>query len=119
MSQKRRKDLIIPYQRPLEKESAQDIGGTIGSTLPMAAMFTRNKFVGWWISNRASVIFAVQSWLGESSETKKKSSQPAIFSILMSVMSLFVTYLPMFIPTTPKAPINYSGAASTDTASTS
>ncbi|CCU82959.1 hypothetical protein BGHDH14_bgh05041 [Blumeria hordei DH14] len=114
MSQKRRKDLIIPYQRPLEKESAQDIGGTIGSTLPMAAMFTRNKFVGW-----ASVIFAVQSWLGESSETKKKSSQPAIFSILMSVMSLFVTYLPMFIPTTPKAPINYSGAASTDTASTS
>ena len=113
MSQKRRKDLIIPYQRPLEKESAQDIGGTIGSTLPMAAMFTRNKFVGW-----ASVIFAVQSWLGESSETRKKSSQPAIFSILMSVMSLFVTYLPMFIPTTPKAPIDYSGVASTDTAST-
>ena len=113
MSHKRRKDLIIPYQRPLEKESAQDISGTIGSTLPMAAMFTRNKFVGW-----ASVIFAVQSWLGESSETRKKSSQPAIFSILMSVMSLFVTYLPMFIPTTPKAPIDYSGVASTETAST-
>lgn len=100
MAQKRRSDLIIPYQRPLEKANAQDISGTIGSTLPMAAMFTRNKFIGW-----ASVIFAVQSWLGESSDTKKKSSQPAIFTILMSVMSLFVTYLPMFMPAIPKAPM--------------
>jgi hypothetical protein len=39
---------VIPYQTPTAKESASDISGTLGSTLPMAAMFTRNKFIGWY-----------------------------------------------------------------------
>ena len=33
---------------------------------------------------RASVVFAVQNWLGESQEAKKTSSQPAYFSVGMS-----------------------------------
>jgi hypothetical protein len=40
---------VIPYQLPTAKEAASDISGTLGSTLPMAAMFTRNKFIGWYI----------------------------------------------------------------------
>ncbi|KAG9247405.1 translation initiation factor SUI1 [Calycina marina] len=75
----RRSDLIVPYQAPVAKESSGDIAGTMGSTLPMAAMFMRNKYVGW-----VSLVFAMQNWLGESSETKKTSSQPAIFSVGMS-----------------------------------
>lgn len=39
---------VIPYQIPVQKESAGDISGTFASTLPMAAMFTRNKYVGWY-----------------------------------------------------------------------
>jgi hypothetical protein len=39
---------VIPFQLPAPKESASDISGTLGSTLPMAAMFTRNKFIGWY-----------------------------------------------------------------------
>ena len=35
-------------------------------------------------STRASVVFAIQSWLGESSESRKSASQPAIFSVGMS-----------------------------------
>jgi hypothetical protein len=61
----------------------------------MAAMFTRNKFIGWYDdrseaveviskSIRASVVFAIQNWLGESNESKKSASQPAIFSVGMS-----------------------------------
>jgi len=92
----RRADLVIPYQAPAPKESAGDISGTLGSTLPMAAMFSRNKWIGW-----ASVIFAVQNWLGESQESKKTSSQPAIFSVGMAAMALGVTYLPLFLPPTP------------------
>jgi len=92
----RRPDLIIPYQNPQPKEAASDISGTLGSTLPMAAMFTRNKFIGW-----ASVVFAIQNWLGESQEAKKTSSQPAYFSVGMSFMALVVTYLPMFLPPPP------------------
>ncbi|KAM3071509.1 hypothetical protein ACMFMG_009391 [Clarireedia jacksonii] len=89
----RRADLIIPYQSPVAKESAGDFSSTLGSTLPMAAMFTRNKLIGW-----ASVVFAIQNWLGESSEAKKTSSQPAYLSVGMSVMALLITYLPMFLP---------------------
>ncbi|KAF4624817.1 hypothetical protein G7Y89_g13354 [Cudoniella acicularis] len=89
----RRPDLIIPYQSPAAKENAGDISSTLGSTLPMAAMFTRNKFIGW-----ASVVFAIQNWLGESAETRKTASQPAYFSVGMSLMALAVTYLPMFLP---------------------
>ncbi|KAH6716387.1 hypothetical protein DL95DRAFT_387931 [Leptodontidium sp. 2 PMI_412] len=89
----RRADLIIPFQIPPAKESPSDISGTLGSTLPMAAMFTRNKFVGW-----ASVVLAIQNWLGESAEAKRTSSQPAYFSVGMGIMALVVTYLPMFLP---------------------
>lgn len=89
----RRADLIIPYQLPAAKEAPSDISGTLGSTLPMAAMFTRNKFIGW-----ASVVLSIQNWLGESAEAKKSSSQPAYFSVGMAFMALVVTYLPMFLP---------------------
>jgi len=85
---------VIPFQMPPAKESASDLSGTLGSTLPMAAMFTRNKFVGWYaqdtrvgeqmlMKNRASVVLAIQNWLGESAEAKRTSSQPAYFSVGM------------------------------------
>ncbi|RDW77405.1 hypothetical protein BP6252_05458 [Coleophoma cylindrospora] len=89
----RRPDLVIPYQQPEPKKDAGDISSTMGSTLPMAAMFTRNKFIGW-----GSVVFAIQNWLGESVEARKTASQPAIFSVGMALLALVVTYLPMFLP---------------------
>ncbi|RDL31523.1 Uncharacterized protein BP5553_09732 [Venustampulla echinocandica] len=92
----RRPDLIIPYQVPAPKENPSDLSGTISSTLPMAAMFTRNKYIGW-----ASVVFAIQNWLGESAETAKTSSQPAYFAVGMAFMSLAVTYIQLFLPPPP------------------
>ena len=41
---------VVPYQAPVAKEAASDISGTLGSTLPMAAMFTRNKLIGWCVA---------------------------------------------------------------------
>ncbi len=34
--------------------------------------------------SRASLIFSVQSWLGESEETRKNSSTPGYFSVGMA-----------------------------------
>ena len=42
---------VIPYQVPAVKESPSDFSGTLGSTLPMAAMFTRNKLIGWCVDS--------------------------------------------------------------------
>jgi hypothetical protein len=55
------------------------MSSTMSSTLPMAAMFTRNKYIGW-----GAVVFAIQGWLSESAESKKAASQPAYVSVGMS-----------------------------------
>ncbi|KAI1494579.1 hypothetical protein F5X96DRAFT_526889 [Biscogniauxia mediterranea] len=95
----RRPDLIVPYQEPSVGKPGENVefSSTVSSTLPMAAIFTRNRYIGW-----ASVVFSVQSWLGESEETTKNTSTPGYFTIGMSLMALAVTYLPMFLP--PQGP---------------
>ncbi|CAG7925217.1 unnamed protein product [Penicillium olsonii] len=89
----RRADLAIPYVDPPKSSSDADISSTMSSTMPMAAMFTRN---------RVSFVFSLQSWLGESPDQKKNASTPAYMSVLMSLMALCVTYFPLFLP--PQAP---------------
>ncbi|KAK4116946.1 hypothetical protein N656DRAFT_698480 [Canariomyces notabilis] len=92
----RRPDLIVPYQEPPAKGDSAEFQSTLSSTLPMAAIFMRNRYIGW-----AAVVFSVQSWLGESEETRKSNSTPGYFSVGMSLMSLIVTYLPIFLPPQP------------------
>lgn len=71
---------VVPYQEPAGKsKDPADFGSTLSSTMPMAAIFTRNKYIGW-----ASVVFALQNWLGESEETSKSSSTPGYFAVGMS-----------------------------------
>ncbi|KAJ1335658.1 PAT complex subunit Asterix [Microdochium nivale] len=94
----RRPDLVVPYQAPAKSAGDQaDFSSTISSTLPMAAIFTRNKYLGW-----ASLVFALQNWLGESEGSASAgSSTPGYFSVGMSAMSLAITYLPLFLPQPP------------------
>ncbi|KAK7748387.1 hypothetical protein SLS62_008650 [Diatrype stigma] len=93
----RRSDLVVPYQEPPPKSGDNaEFSSTLSSTLPMAAIFTRNRYIGW-----ASVVFSIQSWLGESEETTKTTATPGYFTIGMSLMALGVTYLPLFLPPPP------------------
>ncbi|OQD77250.1 hypothetical protein PENDEC_c003G07047 [Penicillium decumbens] len=89
----RRADLAIPYVDPPKSSSDADISSTMSSTMPMAAMFTRNRMIGW-----VSFVFSLQSWLGESEEQKKTAATPAYMSVGMSLMALVVTYFPLFMP---------------------
>lgn len=70
---------MIPYQQPTQKNELSDLAGTMISTLPMAAMFTRNKYMGW-----AAIVFSIQAWLTESPEQKASASQPALMSVGMA-----------------------------------
>ncbi|ROW10396.1 hypothetical protein VMCG_01795 [Cytospora schulzeri] len=92
----RRPDLVIPYQEPMTKSDAPELSSTLSQTLPMAAIFMRNRYIGW-----AAVVFSIQNWLGESEDNQKNASTPGYFSVGMSLMSLIVTYLPMFLPPAP------------------
>ncbi|KAL6712596.1 hypothetical protein ACN47E_000473 [Coniothyrium glycines] len=92
----RRADLIVPYAEPAKSKDETDMSSTVASTLPMAAIFTRNKMIGW-----VAVVFAVQAWLAETPEQKKTSTTPAYYQIGMSVMALLVSYSSMFLPPPP------------------
>ncbi|TGJ87659.1 hypothetical protein E0Z10_g1159 [Xylaria hypoxylon] len=89
---------VVPYQEPPAGKSGEspEFSSTLSSTMPMAAIFTRNKYIGW-----AAVVFSMQSWLGESEATSQNSSTPGYFSVGMSVLALLVTYLPIFMPPVP------------------
>merc|ERR1711964_239225 len=75
----RRADLIVPYAEPEKAKDDNDMSSTLSSTLPMAAIFTRNKMIGW-----VAVVFTIQSWLAETPEQKKTSTTPAYFQVGMS-----------------------------------
>ncbi|CAK7223102.1 hypothetical protein SBRCBS47491_005087 [Sporothrix bragantina] len=89
----RRINLVVPYQAPAPAKDNADVASSMSSVMPMAAMLTRNRFIGW-----GAVGFSVLSWLGESEEARTNSSTPGYFSVGMSLMALVVTYLPMLLP---------------------
>ncbi|EAS35047.3 uncharacterized protein CIMG_00401 [Coccidioides immitis RS] len=89
----RRADLVVPYVDPASKKKDGDMASALSSTLPMAAMFTRSRMIGW-----TSVVFSLQNWMAESPEQKKNSSTPGYLSVIMSVMAVIVTYVPLFLP---------------------
>ncbi|EFW18468.1 conserved hypothetical protein [Coccidioides posadasii str. Silveira] len=108
----RRADLVVPYVDPASKKDG-DMASALSSTLPMAAMFTRSRMIGWCVNTppcahlthglqhmlyRTSVVFSLQNWMAESPEQKKNSSTPGYLSVIMSVMAVIVTYVPLFLP---------------------
>jgi len=92
----RRADLIIPYVEPTKSKDETDMAGTLASTLPMVAIVTRSKMLGW-----TALVFAIQSWLAETPAKKASSPTPGYFTMLMGFMSLAVSYLPLFLPPVP------------------
>ncbi|KAI7262432.1 hypothetical protein KC335_g10264, partial [Hortaea werneckii] len=89
----RRDDLIVPYAEPEKDKESNDMQSTMASTLPMAAMFTRNKLIGW-----TAVMFSIQGWLSETPDQKANASTPGYFSVGMALLSLGVAYMPLFLP---------------------
>jgi len=93
----RRPDLAVPYVEPTGKDESPDLSGTMSSTLPMVAIVTRNKLLGW-----TAVVFALQSWLGETPAKKKASSTPGYFGLIMAFMALAMSYMQLFLPPVPQ-----------------
>ncbi|OJD18681.1 hypothetical protein AJ78_01296 [Emergomyces pasteurianus Ep9510] len=95
----RRPELVVPYvEPPMKASDASDMSSTMSNTMPMAAMFSRNKMIAW-----AAVTFSLQNWMAETPEQQKKSATPAYMGVIMSFLSVLVTYMPMFLPSPAKA----------------
>lgn len=69
---------MIPYVEPKDDDKA-DFSSTFSSTMPMAAMFTRNKMIGW-----VALMMSLLNWLGETPAQRKKASQPGYLTFGMS-----------------------------------
>lgn len=42
---------MIPYQEPLSKGDSPELSSTLSQTLPMAAIFMRNRYIGWYVTS--------------------------------------------------------------------
>lgn len=90
----------------------------ISQTLPMAAMFMRNKMLSW-----SAVFLAIQSYLSEPINkplTGKDNSgaQPPLLRILFAFVSLATCYLELFFPATNPALRKDFGGKVAETVST-
>lgn len=46
---------VIPYQEPLSKGDNPELSSTLSQTLPMAAIFMRNRYIGWYVTSTPSL----------------------------------------------------------------
>lgn len=80
----RRPDLVIPYVEPPKEESGSgDVASSLSTMMPMAAILTKNKMIGW-----AGFILALQGWLAETPDQRSSASTPGYFAVGMAAMAL-------------------------------
>ncbi|KAK6460736.1 hypothetical protein DFJ63DRAFT_337489 [Scheffersomyces coipomensis] len=97
MAPKVRQDLVVPF-RHAPAAARGDASSMISQTLPMAAMFMRNKMLSW-----AAVFLAIQAFLNEPVNVIKKegdTSQPPALRIGFALISLVTCYIDIFFPGT-------------------
>lgn len=71
----------------------------VAQTLPMAAMFLRNKMLSW-----TAVFLSVQAYLAEPNnkvKDEKDTSQPPLLRVLFALISLFTCYIDIVFPSKP------------------
>ncbi|EGW30355.1 uncharacterized protein SPAPADRAFT_143493 [Spathaspora passalidarum NRRL Y-27907] len=99
MSSKINKELVIPYKHVPAKPRNDNATSVVAQSLPMAAMFMRNKILSW-----SSVFIAVQAWLNEPINAPKSDNdnpqQPALLKITFAIVALLTCYMDVFFPGT-------------------
>ncbi|ODQ81875.1 hypothetical protein BABINDRAFT_160105 [Babjeviella inositovora NRRL Y-12698] len=90
----KREELVVPYVHH-PAPARNDVSGTISQTLPMAAMFMRNKMLSW-----ASLFLALQAYLNEPKYkvAKKEASTPPLMAIGLAAVSLVMCYMELVFP---------------------
>ncbi|KAG7193879.1 uncharacterized protein KQ657_005077 [Scheffersomyces spartinae] len=109
MSSKKREDLVIPYHH-VPIKTKPEASAMIAQTLPMAAMFMRNKLLSW-----SSLFLAVQAYLNEpvyKVKSESSADQPPLLRIVFALVSLATCYIDLIIPSTSATAKKASNLAS-------
>lgn len=111
MSSKIREDLVVPYKH-IPAKPRSEASAMISQSLPMAAMFMRNKMLSW-----TSFFLAVQSFLNEPvNKPDSSDQQPPILRVLFSIVSLGTCYMDLIFPSSNPA-LRKAAKVATDTVS--
>ncbi|KAJ5377751.1 uncharacterized protein N7496_005160, partial [Penicillium cataractarum] len=75
----RRADLAIPYVDPPKSANDADMSSTMSSTMPMAAMFMRNRMIGWYVASFKWLVpdLANHASLGSPSSFPSRPGSPS------------------------------------------
>ncbi|ABN66683.1 predicted protein, partial [Scheffersomyces stipitis CBS 6054] len=83
-------------------KARNEASGMLAQSLPMAAMFMRNKMLAW-----SAVFLAVQSYLNEplnkpaeAADSNSTPSQPPLLRVLFAFIGLVTCYLDLIFPGT-------------------
>ncbi|SCU82722.1 LANO_0B07316g1_1 [Lachancea nothofagi CBS 11611] len=100
MNNCKRPDLIVEFKyKPVPKSSVGAASqGIMAQSMPMAAMFMKNKFLAWF-----SLLLTVHYSLNGEAD-KKSADQSPLLKILMAVVSLAVCYMNVVFPQPGPAP---------------
>ncbi|KAK9475791.1 hypothetical protein V1514DRAFT_339012 [Lipomyces japonicus] len=102
-SSKKRANLVVPYA-PVEPKKKEDVSALLSTTLPMVALFLKNKLVGW-----SALLVAIQSWLNETEDSQP--AQPGWIKIILSISGLLVCYMDVLLPKSNFATVLSGGGA--------
>lgn len=89
----------------------------VAQSLPMAAMFLRNKMLSW-----TAMFLSVQSYLSEPTnkvKDPKDTSQPPLLKLAFAAISLVTCYIDIIFPSQPTAKTAKSAAETIVSSATS
>lgn len=97
----KRPDLSIPYKHvPVAKTSySSSSQGILSQSMPMAAMFMKNKFLAWF-----ALLTTFHYYLTAEPSESNSPEQSPIVKIGMSVVSLLVCYMGLALPQSVSVP---------------
>ncbi|KAI5956801.1 hypothetical protein KGF54_000418 [Candida jiufengensis] len=95
MAPKAREELVVPY-RHVPAKARKDAGSLISQSLPMAAMFMKNKMLSW-----AALFLSIQTYLNEPiNKVEEDGSQPPLLKVVFALVAVLTCYIDIIFPQT-------------------
>ncbi|SCU86031.1 LADA_0D11782g1_1 [Lachancea dasiensis] len=101
MNNCKRADLIVSYTHKVPPKASTSAAsqGVLAQSMPMAAMFMKNKFLAWF-----ALLTTVHYSLTAEADQSSPDQSP-ILKLLLSAVSLAVCYMNLIFPQPTAAPI--------------
>ncbi|SCU92352.1 LAMI_0E09912g1_1 [Lachancea mirantina] len=100
MNNVRRADLAVTYKHIPAPKTAYSTSaqGVLSQSMPMAAMFMKNKFLAWF-----GLLSTFHNFLTDTTSSGGAGQQPPVMQLVLGLVSILVCYMGLALPQ-PDAP---------------